>query len=790
MIRIYTGLFLVALTTLLLELTLTRVFDVIWYPNMAYLIITMAIFSFGLAGVYMSLRPPLDKDRVRDQLVIYTVLFGLFTAAILPMLNYLANDSKLMDFEWTSAGFFAALYLTIAIPFFFSGLVFATIFSLYAEKISKLYFWDLVGAAVGTLILIPVLPVIGGEKLLYLAVTLSLISAALFARQKSMRIVIGSLAAFTIAATAITPMALKDHINKRGLGTAESQGRVTFSKWDPISKIDVVYFGPKNPLWIGYDGGTQSSWIYRHNGNFKQLRERLDAGHVRENFPLPSFLTSHYIKRDSDQEVLVIGGGGGLETRAALTYGAKHVDVVELVGTVVEIGKNNFARINGHIYKNRKVNAMKGEGRTFLRSTDKKYDIIQIMSNHSSSSIAAGGGAVAPTNLQTVEAYKEYFSHLTDNGILHINHHISERMIVTAARAWKEMGRSDFAKHVILFEANVVDYLPTLLIKTSPWTEQELKDARKFEGRPLKIDPIHPQHNYLPPVFLSGEKLPKSLVSTIHYDITAATDDKPYLNFIRKRIRKEKVDKEHFMSPSIAGFLNAQLNNGVPLDIAHLLVSGFIGLVFSLLFIFVPLLLSRAGRTPWDHKPATLAYFAAIGAGFITFELTYIQIFMKPIGYPLYTYSIVVFTFLFGAGLGSYMSEKFGVVSGKRWPVPFVGIVVTALLFLLLHHAVFEIILGYPAKIRLMLSAALIFPLTFFLGMAFPMGIFAIKDRPEGTVAWAWALNGLFTAIGGFGSAILTIYIGFKATLAIAIVIYIVAASLYRRIRGTTPATA
>ena len=55
-----------------------------------------------------------------------------------------------------------------------------------------------------------------------------------------------------------------------------------------------------------------------------------------------------------------------------------------------------------------------------------------MFSNHTSSSIAAGTGAMATTYLQTAEAYKEYFSHLKDDGILHINHHIYPKMVATA----------------------------------------------------------------------------------------------------------------------------------------------------------------------------------------------------------------------------------------------------------------------------------------------------------------------------------------------------------------------
>ena len=49
------GVFSIALASLLLELVLIRIFDVLWYPNMAYMIITLAMFSIGVSGVLVSL---------------------------------------------------------------------------------------------------------------------------------------------------------------------------------------------------------------------------------------------------------------------------------------------------------------------------------------------------------------------------------------------------------------------------------------------------------------------------------------------------------------------------------------------------------------------------------------------------------------------------------------------------------------------------------------------------------------------------------------------------------------
>lgn len=123
-----------------------------------------------------------------------------------------------------------------------------------------------------------------------------------------------------------------------------------------------------------------------------------------------------------------------------------------------------------------------GEGRSYLRSTDRKYDIIQIFSNHTSSSIAGGAGAMATNYLQTAQAYSEYFSHLTENGILQINHHIYPRMITTAALAWKEMGRGNFKRHVVVMEAQgeTIDNLPTLLIKNSLWKKRNSKNYAGF----------------------------------------------------------------------------------------------------------------------------------------------------------------------------------------------------------------------------------------------------------------------------------------------------------------------
>ena len=55
--NLYPGIFIISAATLLLELTLTRIFEVILWNNMAYMIVSSAIFGFGLGGVFIMLWP-------------------------------------------------------------------------------------------------------------------------------------------------------------------------------------------------------------------------------------------------------------------------------------------------------------------------------------------------------------------------------------------------------------------------------------------------------------------------------------------------------------------------------------------------------------------------------------------------------------------------------------------------------------------------------------------------------------------------------------------------------------
>lgn len=778
--------FLIAAGSLITEISLIRAFDVLFLPNIAYMIITCTLLALGLAGVYTAIRPiPPDRDIYRE-MGKYSLWFAISVAAILPILNLLPfNLNNLATQPFVQILYFGGMYIAIALPFFLVGLMFSSIFARFAANVQYFYFWDLAGAALGSIIIIPLISFIGPGGLLFLASALGLIASALFfsVRRPRSIILLAVAATFIVVPLVYSPSYFDfiEHQGKRGVKNARETGLIQTTVWDPISKIDVIEY--ENVRYIAYDGGSQTSLFYPFDGDFQALQGNLETT-LDQHFWQRGVLVSHMLLEGTNPDVLVIGSAGGQEIKAALMYGAGHVDGVELVGAVVELGKRDYADYIGGIFQHPSVSLHVDEGRNFLRSSQARYDIIQIFSNHTSSSVAAGTGAIATNYLQTSEAYQEYFSSLNDDGVLHINHFYYPKMITTAALAWAQMGRTNFARHVLVYDYSLDESLPTLLIKMSPWTEEEVQKIDQFfnaemPGDPgqytLVINPVNPEENVLPLSYFSGDLSP-SQIEEAETRIIPSTDDRPYFNLL---------DKSLYPFPNgLSAFVQDPFAN-VSQGVITLYVSGFVALLCAFAFTILPLQFSNIGRQKWPNKAKTLIYFSCLGLGFIIIEFVFIQLFMHLIGSPLFTYSTVLFTMLLSAGLGSLTSVKLQISPSSRWHWPFIGILITVAILLFTLPSLKEMLLGTPLTVRILASFAMMLPVGFFMGMPFPLGILSLANHPDGAIAWAWGMNGLFTVVGGMLGVFFSVQWGFTITIVIAAATYVVAFLMFAQIRGT-----
>lgn len=908
--RIKLGLGLITLSTLLLELSLVRILDVILTPIMGYMVITAAMFALGLGGIYVFVLRSKSYDQMRllPRLLVFYVVFAL---SLLPLFNWLPFN---LDFKGTSFIVqilsWTGMYLVLIAPFFIGGIVISIIFSNYSSESHSLYFFDLFGAGVGCMLFFPLIPHYGPGGILFVISGILLSVCYLFTNKR----LIGLLYFLPILlGIVLFPLSLDNylefngHSNKRGYDTWIKAGLRDYVRWDPVSKLDVfnVSSNSKN---FALDGGQQSSWLKRFNGNFDVHMKKINEQADNYYYGLNSVV--HYFSREKEAEVLVIGAAASSEIAVALLFGAKHVDAIDLVKAMVDAVKGRYAEFSGGVFIDPKVDYRTGEGRTFLRSTKKKYDIIQMFSNHTSSSLAHGSGVLSSVYLQTAEAYMEYFQHLKEDGVLQINHHIYPRMLITAALGWHRLGRKDFARHGLVLERDIPDNLPTVLIKMNPWTKNEVdeiynyinrerirhlkempkatrpseriyakrnyrarfrplvnslqgislligtylqdgldydvrlslfdtdgkligvdtisgdkikdnstidfqfprinncknklyyielsSDNQKFnkgfsvwltrESKPvmqtiprppipaynIAFNPLDLDNNRIPARFLE-QPFPTELATKTDYIMNPVTDDKPHFHMIRKSNRYLRPDESKYLDGGTAYFLNNQFRRFVPYDWITLFVVGAISLTFSIVFIFVPLTCTSLRRARWESMGSYLLYFSCLGAGFIIIELTFIQIFTKLIGFPTYTFVTVIFALLFSAGVGSVISKKMQLNVGGRWKIIFLGILLFGIIFVSLYTQIFYLFLESNLLVRILIAVAVIFPLGFFMGMPFPLGMVSLGEIAPKDIPWAWGMNGFFTVFGGYLGLVASIWLGFRVVLFAALGIYLIA---------------
>ncbi len=71
--------------------------------------------------------------------------------------------------------------------------------------------------------------------------------------------------------------------------------------------------------------------------------------------------------------MLIIGAGSGNDVQAALLNGARHVDAVEIDPVINEIGRADHP---DRPYDDPRVTIHLDDGRSFVRKTDRKYDLV------------------------------------------------------------------------------------------------------------------------------------------------------------------------------------------------------------------------------------------------------------------------------------------------------------------------------------------------------------------------------------------------------------------------------
>src|SRR5215470_15019015 len=128
---------LVSFSSLLLELAMTRLFSVVLFYHFAFFAISVALLGLGSGGVFAHIW------RSRLQTTSMDVLAGrlctINSLCILAALEVVLHTPVALEVSWHNFGRLSIIYLATAVPFFFTGLLFSTLFARSSQLISQLY---------------------------------------------------------------------------------------------------------------------------------------------------------------------------------------------------------------------------------------------------------------------------------------------------------------------------------------------------------------------------------------------------------------------------------------------------------------------------------------------------------------------------------------------------------------------------------------------------------------------------------------------------------------------------
>src|SRR5215469_5958954 len=319
------------MASLLLELSLTRVFSVVFYYHFAFLAISIALFGLGTGGVFSYVvagwKAPLFT-RLGRLSAINSLLVVLALVVILAQKD--ANSPALI-----------LVYFTTALPFFLAGTIVSLAIAETIKKVSRVYFFDLLGAAGGYLLLIPLLDLLGGLNTVVAAGVLFAVAAAIWHSLDGS--VAGRAGSVALALLLVAFLIYNTSAHVLGIRYAKNQKLAAeiYEKWNSFSRVAIAPEKDSGTptIFIDADASTAiANFDFGHlsSGNRRDLLEQGPA--------LP------YVLRPV-AKTLIIGPGGGWDVARALASGSHDITGVEInpiIATTIMRGR--FQSLSGGLY--------------------------------------------------------------------------------------------------------------------------------------------------------------------------------------------------------------------------------------------------------------------------------------------------------------------------------------------------------------------------------------------------------------------------------------------------------
>jgi len=803
------GLALVTGATMMLQVVLTRIFSVVLWYHMSLVAVSMAMFGMTVGAMIVHYRPDVfTPDRAAAACSRHAMRFALYmVVALLFCLN------TPCEVRTTPLGLlWMALWMSVAAsPFVFSGICVCVMLTRFPTAVGRLYAFDLAGAAAGCLAVVWLLDYLDAPSAVLATAALAATGAALFAlplgddgmpmvttapgagnasavsqaesrgmhRPARLRFAVaGLLAVATLVNTAVQPVRIR-YTPGNYVG---DDVPYRHAWWNVFSYVTVTEPHRGATLW---GPGDKTVWDHSREHLFVQMDTRASTAMANFN---GDYATAQWLMDDatsvvhnlrSDGPALVIGSGGGRDILTALvpSRGARSVVGVDINPRMIGLLSDVEVEFSGGIGRLPNVDLHVDEARSWLARNDRPFQVITIPLVDTSVAGTAGAFALTENSLYTVEAFRLFLSRLTDDGILSVSRwwysgRIGEtqRLVGLAAAALRASGVEHPEQHLTIVRGGD---LATLMVSRRPLTADDgaklaaACDAHGFEV--LLLPPAAsgaaaaPDLALLPPgvrILHQAARDPdwwKTSSFSSLVDLSPSTDERPFF-FHSYRMRNVLfggyLAGESSVSDANAGV--AFFDHNAMLVLATLLTA--LALLTTAVFAW-PLVGSGLAAAP------SLAYFGAIGLGFMFFESSQLQRLSIFLGNPVYALTVVLFTLLLSSSLGASIAGRLWERLGAGCLAPVAGAMLVTLLAIgLATPLVTQHFEGSPTLVRIASAALLMAPAGVFMGMFFPIGLRLVEGSGRVPLAWCWGINGMTSTFAAVAAIAVSISFGVSAT--------------------------
>jgi hypothetical protein len=772
------GIFIVSMASLLHEFTLTRILSVsLWY-HFAFMIISVALLGIGVSGVAVSLFPKLMQKPIDKLLAVLSLIYGASVILTFVISYYIPIDPFSLFTQKIQFVIIPIYYVLITIPFFFSGLIISVLLTKFLGEVSKLYFFDLTGAGLSVFAFTLLIPMSGGNGTIVFVSAFGFLAAMIFSFRKDSRLFLTS---FILMICVFAFLIKKDDIlqirvtpNKIYANyIAERPDLNMYTGWNTISKIDVM-----KEEEASQDG-------------YNVMLAIIDEGNATTNIPnvrkMPPPTKPYdasnlaFVGKDSADKVFIIGSGGGGEVLVSMYHSAKKVTGVEINGLLNDIITNTLAGWTGQLINNNpKVEIITDDARSVIKRSKDIYDVIISAHTISASAVSSGSMSMVENFIMTKEAVKDYLIHLDNSGIMYISRPEAQipKLITTLKEAGKELGIKNDEFNYVVFRRPATEYevtnsyLAGVIYKKNGFDLLDMMSMRNEAnslGLDIEFDPLTMQENIYNT--LVNSKTIELEIAKNPSVLTPATDDKPFFDDNYKFSDVSWSTIKDVFSQDDKAILALKSKPVAQITLLTMLVQV---LLISILLLIIPAIFIK-GERKFKVDKKFLMFFAFIGLGYISIQISLIQKFTLFLGQPVYTMLTVISSMLIFSGIGSKYSQKFINESRTKLYSVFLIIAIYTMFIGLVSPVLFDALFSLSLLLRIIITIILLAPLAFFMGMPFPTGISMLKNDDSRMVGISWAVNGFFSVIGTVITMILAMVFGFKIIFFMAGVFYLIA---------------